>query len=104
MRRAFLLLRIPAETLLGLLCVASTLVLLPWTLQGYFPVALVAGRLGMPRRMASPTPADVEAASRHIDQIFMAVGLLIVTTALLSGLLWFRDVVQLIGRLRKEEH
>ena len=102
MKRAVLVLRIPTEALLGVFCLASALVLLPWTLQGYFPVALVVGYLGMPRRVVSPVPADVATASRHLNEAFMALGFLIIAVIFLSALLWFRDVVRLIGRLRMQ--
>ncbi len=78
------------------------LLLLPSICRGTFPelfILFILGYLGMPRRYQASTVAD-PAVSQHFNAVATLAGLLVVTFLFLNGLLWFKDVFDIIRKLR----
>ena len=94
MKKAFLILRIPIETAFGLLYM-SALLLLPGVLTGVIP----QGYMGMPRIHS----AEQLAAVHRFNATAMLIGLLVVTFLVLNGLLWLKDVLQIVRKLRTKQ-
>lgn len=92
MKKALLILRIPVETAFGLLYM-SGLLLLPKICRGVFPQILLFGFLGLIR---FPSPA----ARFYFNAIAGSIGLFLVMFLVANGLLWFKDVRDIIRELR----
>lgn len=100
MKKALLILRIPIETVLGLLNLSGSLLLSPYVYSSYFPQVLVIGFLGMPRRqLGSSTPDPLFS----FNPIAMLIGWVVVALLFLNGLLWFKDVLHIIRKLRTKQ-
>ena len=98
MKKAWLVLRLAVETTFGLVYMTG-LFLLPSICQGNFPQMLILGFLGMPRRYHA-SAADVPPVLQRFDAIAALAGLLVVTFLVLNGLLWLKDVRDIIRKLR----
>ena len=101
MKKAFLILRLLIEAALGLLNVSGFLLLAPYVYSSYFPQVLVIGFLGMPRRQILP-PGPEGTEWLRFNAIATGVGWLIVALLFLNGLLWFKDVRDILRKLRAE--
>ena len=76
----------------------SGLLLLPRIFSEYGALSFPIGYLGMPRRVdgAPLTQADLN----HLNYWAMLAGLLFVSFLVANGLLWFKDVYNIIQKLR----
>ena len=87
-----LIVRLVAEAMFGLVCMAA-LFLLPELWKGTFPQQFIIGFLGMPHRYH-------RLAELQRDNAITLGGLLAVTIVSLIGALCFKDVFQIIRKLR----
>ena len=97
MKKAWLVIRLLVETTFGLVYMTG-LLLLPSIWRGYFPMGLIVGFLGMPRRYngAPLGPEDWQ----HFNAMAATAGLLLVIFLFLNSLLWFKDVFEIARKLK----
>jgi hypothetical protein len=93
--RALLLSRLLAETLIGLICM-STVLLLPRIWKGAFPERFILSYLGMPRPYQGPPPFV------SFTVAVTLASLLGLTSILLIGTVCIKDVPKVIRKLRAD--
>lgn len=98
-KKALLVLRLPFELIFGSLYMCS-LFLLPPVLRGHGAEIFFSGYLGMPRRVSGPVPAQTE-FSLFSNGATIA-SLLIIAFLVANGLLWFKDVLNIVRKLREK--
>jgi len=98
MRKAFLIVRLPIETVFGLLYM-SGLLLLPPIFREHGASIILFGFIGIPRHTDGSGLSQAEL--KHLNYEAMFAGLLIVSFLFVNGLLWFKDVHNIIQKLRR---
>ena len=100
MERALLIIRLPVETAFGLLYMTG-LLLLPSIFRGYSPLLFLVAWLGMPRHTNGPMLTQAEL--HYLNHAAMLAGLLLLMFLVLNGLLWFKNVFNIIRKLRAKQ-
>ena len=98
MKKAWLVIRLAVETTFGLIYMTG-LLLLPSICHGSFPQVFLIGFMGMPRRYHA-SAVDARPVLQRLDVMAALAGLLVVTFLVLNGLLWLKDVRDIIRKLR----
>ncbi len=96
MKKALLIIRIPVEAAFGVLYMTS-LFLLPNICRGRFPQLLFFGFFGMPRQPFGHT------AWFYFNAVAASAGLLLVAFLVSNGLLWFKNVRDIVRKLRTKQ-